>query len=419
MRQSFRSRLAAIGVVAALCACGQPTAEPASGDLKPQTAVSDSQVPSDPVTAAPAPTQTNQVAECSGELELGCSGGDVAELQRLLSGSGVADLTVDGDFGPATLEALQAFEASCGSCEADGRITVDGAEWVRLQDTQVDEGSGQQTAFPTAFGAWVGGGDIGNDCGDVMDRGGAEPVSSPHIAFGWDVGETGAASLQAGYQAEMCIIGFAVDEPVGLEVRGPTGEQRAQVRSGPQANASLTDVLTGRSPSPTVFEVDDSWGHLFSAYEPVLLPVGTYELTATQGDLVATRVLEVVGGDLGDPGLRIIRNANLETVTYRPGDAFPVILVGFAPGSEVPLALYVNDSRVETDQMAGFSLVKELSPATMNEHGYALHEVIVPDIGRPEHMGPAGPQYCVATIPSLREMYCQPWVDATFDVAGS
>lgn len=56
-------------------------------------------------------------------FRVGDQGSDVAEIQEQLSSLGY-DVTADGDFGPATVEAVKAFQADNG-LEADGLVGSD------------------------------------------------------------------------------------------------------------------------------------------------------------------------------------------------------------------------------------------------------------------------------------------------------
>ncbi|MFD9502831.1 peptidoglycan-binding protein [Streptomyces sp. NPDC060035] len=74
-----------------------------------------------PAAAATAPARTNLLSSsCPNTVEQGQVSGCVAELQTLLNLGG-ASLTVDGDFGPATTAAVQAYQTSRG-LTSDGLV---------------------------------------------------------------------------------------------------------------------------------------------------------------------------------------------------------------------------------------------------------------------------------------------------------
>jgi peptidoglycan hydrolase-like protein with peptidoglycan-binding domain len=95
----------------------------------PTTPAPTTPAPTTPAPGTPAPAPS---PECSTDLAVACQGEQVEELQRLLQAAGFDPGRVDGDFGPLTDRALQAFEATCDVCVADGRITVGSDEWTAL-----------------------------------------------------------------------------------------------------------------------------------------------------------------------------------------------------------------------------------------------------------------------------------------------
>jgi len=60
------------------------------------------------------------VVACASAFRVGDQGSEVAEIQGQLASLGY-DVSADGDFGPATAEAVKAFQASMG-IEADGLV---------------------------------------------------------------------------------------------------------------------------------------------------------------------------------------------------------------------------------------------------------------------------------------------------------
>ncbi|WP_328890481.1 C40 family peptidase [Streptomyces sp. NBC_00316] len=74
-----------------------------------------------PAAAATAPARTNLLSsDCPSTIKQGQASGCVTELQTLLNFGG-ATLTVDGDFGPATTAAVQAYQTSHG-LTSDGLV---------------------------------------------------------------------------------------------------------------------------------------------------------------------------------------------------------------------------------------------------------------------------------------------------------
>ncbi|MEV6105646.1 peptidoglycan-binding protein [Streptomyces sp. NPDC051940] len=74
-----------------------------------------------PASATTAPARIQLVSsDCPGTVQQGQIGGCVTELQTLLTRDGAA-LTVDGDFGPATLAAVKAYQTAHG-LGADGLV---------------------------------------------------------------------------------------------------------------------------------------------------------------------------------------------------------------------------------------------------------------------------------------------------------
>jgi peptidoglycan hydrolase-like protein with peptidoglycan-binding domain len=72
-----------------------------------------------PASAAPAAVRLTS-ASCPADIVQGQNSGCVTELQNLLNGHG-AGLTVDGDFGPATLHAVRVFQSAV-AIAVDGRV---------------------------------------------------------------------------------------------------------------------------------------------------------------------------------------------------------------------------------------------------------------------------------------------------------
>lgn len=84
-------------------------------------------------SAAPAPIALSS-SSCPQDIEQGQDSGCVTELQDLLDSHG-ASLTVDGDFGPATLAAVKSFQSSHG-------LTVDGIVGPLTKAALIGEAAG-------------------------------------------------------------------------------------------------------------------------------------------------------------------------------------------------------------------------------------------------------------------------------------
>jgi hypothetical protein len=99
---------------------------------------------SQPSTTTPAPTSTATTTTstttapgCESVLLQGCNTNDVRRLQQLLRERGFTTTPADGQFGPQTERALQAFEATCPSCTRDAQIVIAGPEWTTLTQLPV------------------------------------------------------------------------------------------------------------------------------------------------------------------------------------------------------------------------------------------------------------------------------------------
>lgn len=373
-----------------------------------------------------APPPSADVVDCATRLVQDCRSADVRALQELLTAAGFGSLEPDGIFGPATQAALDGFEAACDECRVDGVIEVGGAEWAALKATDPVAGS---TPWPTVFNSWTGGGDIPNSCSEVGGRV-TVPVG-PEVFFGaFDV-DGGNATLHVGLRYEMCIFGFDPRDPITLTVSGPLGTHTTTVLSGASADASLIDVIAAGGPDAVTFQ-DLSFesidgpvnlvGSINVRLDEPTLP-GEYILDASQGTTTATRVVRVEAGDFGDPQVRVIAPSDFGAwFQATPGDALRAVLVGFPPNSTIPMAIYGGTERfreygeplAETGDGFDFEFVQELPSATVGGQGWAYYDFDVPDL-------PANPDvlwdYCLVTIESLRELYCQPGNDAVFNMA--
>ena len=62
-----------------------------------------------------------------------------------------------------------------------------------------------------------------------------------------------------------------------------------------------------------------------------------------------------------------------------------------------------------------FEFVQEIAAAAIGGQGWAYYDFVVPDL--PPTTSPGNWDYCMVTVEDLRELYCQPWVDAVFEMA--
>jgi hypothetical protein len=137
-------------------------------------------------------------------------------------------------------------------------------------------------------------------------------------------------------------------------------------------------------------------------------------LTASQAGVTVIRFVDITTGDYGDPGIRVITADDPRAWnSISPGDRLTAVLAGFAPNSTVPLALYRGTDEF-TDVGAVFEFYDTLPAATVGEQGWAYYEFTVPGLDPLEGLSW---DYCIATVESLRLLYCQPYVDAVFNVA--
>jgi hypothetical protein len=103
-----------------------------SATLSPTTKVTGPVPSATPLGTTVPPTTVDP--GCNVLLKLGCRGPVVKQLQTLLRDRGFTTSAIDGDFGPQTSRALQAFEATgCRGCTPDASIVLAGPEWKALE----------------------------------------------------------------------------------------------------------------------------------------------------------------------------------------------------------------------------------------------------------------------------------------------
>lgn len=146
---------------------------------------------------------------------------------------------------------------------------------------------------------------IGVGRGNGADPCAAGRVDRPTIHL-----EFGRSTFRLGVPFDICMKGFAQDEPIEVVVTRPDGSQASElVRHDPEHGVS-------------------SWR--FLAYPPD--PFGLYSVVATQGPRTAARSFTVI------PPAR----PSFDTLLFgvRVGESLPFVLAGFDPGEKVAIYLY-------------------------------------------------------------------------------
>ena len=141
-------------------------------------------------------TITLQMSEC-GVMYLGTTGTCIVSLQTWMNWALGTNLTIDGIYGPATLAAVEEFQASYANAYPDLGIPTDGhfdgtSRWALAQWYERASNDGQQPPCEMNTGMYC-------------DPGAVEP--------GLDAGIAGTAICQAAGLAS-----GAVAEPVGVAV---------------------------------------------------------------------------------------------------------------------------------------------------------------------------------------------------------
>jgi hypothetical protein len=276
--------------------------------------------------------------------------------------------------------------------------------------------------FTSAFEAWVGGGDPQNTCGWVAAVGESWPPPKPTFGFGFDLETMATPQLTIPDLHEMCIVGFDLSRPMTLTLEADEWTKTVRVTPGAASDVTINGLFDPEGPSVAMLERVGHTGagddYLVTRLTRLDQPsaAGSYVLTVAQGDDVATRQVEVATRpDPGDPSLRVITAHDHDAWNLaHVGGTLRLVLSGFPPNSSIPLALYrgTNSSR---DGAVGpeFEFVAVLEPAAVGDQGWGYHDVVVPDLAPvPEVIW----DYCFVTVASLREPYCQPYVDAVFDL---
>ena len=244
--------------------------------------------------------------------------------------------------------------------------------------------------------AFWGGGDADLDC---LDRWNSVVPQTPYIGEG----SSPVAELLLGSEFELCFAGFDTAAPIALTVVDPDGTQRSlRIMSGQSTAVEPAELLSSSLRGDIILS---DRGEYLSTTFAQLNPrtrTGAYNLTAVQGNRSVQATLAVGTGALGDPAHASLNpqgalHDGLSDV--RTGDELEMLLLGFAPGKIVPLAVYRDTGRSDADGVVT-EFAALLSPVKVNRQGWAFHTFPVPS-------GLAtGTRYCVLTTQDLMTTDC-------------
>ena len=279
------------------------------------------------------------------------------------------------------------------------------------RDGPTRDGPGGGAPWPNVFNAWTGGGDPGTDCAAHWRNG---IPRSPYVGDG----SLGHTTLFLGSDRQICLAGFDTHSEIALTIGRPDGSRQAvTVIGGTDATVGPNDLLTSELANVVVL-ADQEDGYLATDFEQLepTMPVGTYVVTAEQGELSAEAVIELQDGALGDPELSYLKPQDEYEYAHsvRAGSQLTVLLLYFSPHATVPLAVYRNTG-IHGEGGSDFEYVRELSTVKVNGQGWAYHRITVP-ASLPAAGGEFDPGYCVVTVPNLMVPQCQPYVDFTFNL---
>ena len=136
---------------------------------------------------------------------------------------------------------------------------------------------------------------------------------------------------------------------------------------------------------------------------------------ADQDGTRASSTLRLQRGPFGKPDTtRLVPLNNGHDV--EPGYELKFLLLDFAPGARVELAVYRHTGR-QVDSARGtgfdFEFVRELPAVKVNQEGWKYHSIAVPD-GLPPPATELTPGFCVVADPELKVPYCTPGPETTF-----
>jgi hypothetical protein len=262
------------------------------------------------------------------------------------------------------------------------------------------------TTLPRAkglFSAWVGGGDPG-PCDDIFFD---VPPQPPSLAIGY-----GNVREALGGVVVFCILGFSDSSPITATVEHPdSSETEFTILIDTDYGDILDDPLRG--------ETVTGWGGMFrfvlrSSYAP-----GKYVFTATQGEVVATSVLEMERGSR--PYVEVLDRVAPVGSTIR------FAVSGVDPGAIIPLAVYRNTGvldrgRDDCDSCFFYELFIDGITYRADDNGGRLLSLPIdesylppstpPKKDNPEPIG--GPSFCVVT--PLSQPSCDPYYGGWFRV---
>lgn len=354
-----------------------------------------------PVVVTSTGPESTTTISCTPLLRRGCVSDAVRTLQVLLADAGFGDIATDGIFGAQTEAALIAFESVCSVCTADGLIEIDGPEWIELEATEPEVG------YAAAFSSFIGGG-LQDSCRDFGNGNFPEPT----FGFGAELQNPDeAARLLLGYDYDICFLDFDVDQDIELTVDGPNGVRTITIKQSFSPVGGVRSVFAPDGPTEIV--VDDAFASLRERLDDPSLP-GEYRLTAVQGDTTVVRTVDLVTGEQVRAERRMIPIDDGDWFGARSGDPLRMVLIGFPASSEVPLAVYRLTATDEFDESGEFEFVTPLDPATVGSQGWGYHDFVLPVLDPDDA---TFPDYCIATIPELREPTCRPW-DPSVNVVG-
>lgn len=345
------------------------------------------------VTTDTTEAETTTTISCTPVLQRGCETAAVQDLQTLLVEAGIGTITVDGIFGPNTEATLRAFEEGCEVCAVDGRIEIDGPEWIALEATEPVV----ENEFEAAFSSFIGGG-LQDSCQDFA----FDQFDSPTIGFGDDLlTPDDPARLVLGYDYDICFVGLDPDEQFEITVEAPSGTRSYSAESVFPEEGALRALFVDDGRAQIL--LDSSLASARDRLDDPSMP-GEYRITATQGDTVATRTVEIVTGEQPVGERRMIPIDERAWSSAQSGDTLRMILIGFPADAEVPLAVYRLGAIADGVNQADFELQTPIESAAVGGQGWGYHDLVLPEVDVDGDNG-----ICIATIAALAELSCRPW----------
>ena len=321
----------------------------------------------------------------------------------LLAGCSPAGISIDDpDAAADTALTTQPSGETTSDTSAppDATTSTGSAPTTTLEDTTSTNPDTTSTTSPAPgqFSSWVGGGDPG-PCDEEVG------VAPPFVGLGY-----GSTWTALGSVIDMCFLGFTIKIPVEVQVEHPDGAVTSfQVWVGTNNESDpFTDPLAGQS-------FDSAVGHvawvLRSSYAP-----GTYEFSASQGDVALSSQVEFLHGP--DPYIEAVDRA------VTAGDSARFAISGGTAGEAIPLYLYRDTGVLDSNHPQGcdgcsiFELMGEVGSAAPDENGGALFTLNIDatfDETAGSGTGPfGGDAYCLVTTES--EPACDIFTGGWFEV---